>query len=533
MVAFDVIVRGASLIDGSGSPARPADVGVAGGLIAALGDLSTAAAASEIEARGRIVCPGFIDMHTHSDLTPLSDPRCASKVRQGVTTELVGHCGFSAFPLSGDPDGPDLADSVLAGDGVQPDWRDCAGYLNALARARPAFNMATLVGNGTVRAAVMGYAARRPSADEVVSMRRHVAMAMEQGAFGLSSGLTLYPSRLADEEELVVLCREAGRCGGIYDTHTRHLAGWHFKSVEEAIEIGRKSGAAVQVAHLCIIDPEHWGEADRLLDIIESARRDGVDVTFDAYPYLAAGCPFNEMMPEWVQDGGTEAMLARLADPELRRRVLSEADSTWAAGIPMRWDKVIISSGGPSGDPAWIGRSVADLARDAGLSPEEMMLDMLVQSRDRGRLVVFNRLEDDVGAFVSHPLGMIGSDGRAVSADGPSAREPVHPRFYGTFPRVLAHYVRERNLMPLEEAIRKMTSLPADRLGLSDRGRLAQGCAADLIVFDPASVQDRATFESPHRYPAGISHVMVNGQWVVENGEQTGARPGQILRHKA
>ena len=535
---FDTVIAGGTLVDGTGAPGLRADVGTIGGRIAAVGDLTVGNAVERIEAGGHVVCPGFIDAHTHSDLTPLLDGRCASKVRQGVTTELVGHCGFSAFPLvKGTPQKRAELDRAVmmataGGRAIEADWSDCAGYLEAMERAKPAFNMATLVGNGTIRSAIMGYDNRPPDTDELKAMRRQVALAMEQGAFGLSSGLTLYPSSVAQAEELVALCEELVHWDGLYDSHTRHLAGWHFRSVEEAIDTGQQAGVAVQVAHICLIDPRHWGEAAQLLEIIERARRDGVDVTYDAYPYTAAGCPFSELMPEWVQDGGTEAMIRRLSDPATRRQVLTEADTTWGSGIPSRWEKVVIAWGGPHGDPSWTGRSVAELGERAGSSPEEMMISIVVQSRDVGLMVVHNRLDQDVECFVSHPLGMIGSDGVAVAADGLWGQAPVHPRFYGAFPRVLAHYVRERGAMTLEEAIRKMTSLPADRLGLGDRGRLREGKAADLVILDPATVQDRATFEEPHQYPVGITHVMVNGQWVVRDGQQTDARPGQILRYR-
>jgi N-acyl-D-amino-acid deacylase len=533
MATFDIMVRGVNLIDGTGTSARRADVAVSGGRIAAVGDLGAAQAAETIDARDQVLSPGFIDMHTHSDLTPFLDARCASKVRQGVTTELVGHCGFSAFPLlpGTAQEETELGRSVFMAPGVKAGWVDCAGYLDALGCVQPALNVATLVGAGTIRSAVVGYANRPPTAEELAAMRRLVAEAMEQGAFGLSSGLTLYPSSVAQTDELASLCEEAARRGGIYDTHTRHLAGWHFRSVEEAIEIGRRAGIGVQVAHLCLIDPLHWGESGRLFEIMEEARDNGVDVTFDAYPYTAAGCPFSEAMPDWVQDGGTEMMLSRLADPETRRRVLAEAGSTWSSGIPMRFDRCVIAWPGPYGDEAWIGRTVAELGEAAGVSPEQMMLDILIRSRDVGLMIVHNRPEDDVHQFISHPLGMIGSDGIAIAADGPWGQSPVHPRFYGAFPRVLSRFVRERQAMPLEEAIRKMTSLAAERLGLRDRGRISEGYVADLVVFDPETIRDQASFEAPHRYPIGIGHVMVNGAWVVRDGAQTADRPGQVLRH--
>lgn len=534
MATFDVIINGASVVDGTGSPARPADLGVIGDRIVAIGDLSVAVAKEVVEAQNSAVCPGFIDMHTHSDLTPLIDPRCASKVRQGVTTELVGHCGFSAFPLLKGTlqEQTELSRAVFMTEGIQADWTDCHGYLTALERARPALNMATLIGNGTVRSAVMGYVNRPPTKDELKSMRRHVAQAMEHGAFGLSSGLTLYPSSLAQTDELVALCEEVIHWSGFYDTHTRHLVGWHLKSVEEAIEIGRRAHIPVQVAHMCLIDPRHWGQTEQVFEVMENARAEEIDITYDVYPYTAAGCPFSEAMPDWVQEGGTEAMLKRLADPVTRQKVLSEARITWFSGIPIEWRTVFIAWPGPYGDPAWSGHTVEELAQQASLSPEEMMLNILIRSQDIGLMIVHNRQEDDVEQFISYPLGMIGSDGVAVAADGPWARSPVHPRFYGAFPRVLARFVRERKSIALEEAIRKMTSMPADRLGLKDRGRLEEGYAADLVILDPAIVQDQATFENPHRYPAGISYVMVNGQWVVRHGQQTDARPGRVLRRE-
>jgi N-acyl-D-amino-acid deacylase len=530
MATFDVIITGAVLMDGTGAPGRPADVGVTGDRITAIGDLSVATAAGTVDAQGRIVCPGFIDMHTHSDLTALIDPHCASKVRQGVTTELVGHCGLSAFPLvtGTAQERAELDRVMIEGRRPQADWSDCAGYLSALERARPAFNMATLMGSGTIRSAVVGYENRPPTADESQAMRWQVAQAMEQGAFGLSSGLTIFPSGVAQTDELVALCQEAARWGGLYDTHTRHLTDWPFKSdVEEAIEIGQRSGIAVQVAHLCIIDARHWGKTDQLFQIMESARADGVDVTFDAYPYIAAGCRISEWrMPDWVREGGLEAMLDRLSDATVRRKALAESGEF----IPRQW-KVVVAWGGPHGDPTWSGKEMEELAEQAGTSPEEMLLNIIIQSRGLATLVIFNRFEEDVEQFISHPLGMIGSDGNAIAADGPMRDALVHPRYYGTFPRVLSRYVQQRKALAMEEAIRKMTSLPADRLGLSERGRLKKGSAADLVIFDPATVQDRATFEKPHQYPAGISHVMVNGQWVVHDGEQTDARPGHILRH--
>jgi N-acyl-D-amino-acid deacylase len=533
--AFDTVILGGTVIDGTGSAGRRADVGVTGDRITAVADLVEASSNLRVAADGQIVCPGFIDMHTHSDLTALLEPSCSSKVRQGVTTELVGHCGFSAFPLvrGAAQERAMLDGAILTGEGIQATWCGCAGYLEALEDAGPALNVATLVGNGTVRSAVIGYDQRPPTVDELREMREKVAQAMEEGAFGLSTGLTLYPSSVAEADEVVALCEEVARYGGLYDTHVRHLPGWYFKSSEEAIAIGRRAGVPVQIAHLFLPAPLHAGQGARLLEIIETARAEGDDVTFDAYPYLAAGCPMGELMPDWLQDGGTEAMLARAADRSLRQKAIAETAGIGGRRPPRDWSRVVIASCGSRGDPAWNGRTVEELAQAAALSSEEMAVDIMLQSGDQAQLIVFNRAEEDVEQFVSHPLGMIGSDGKAIRADGIWSRTLVHPRFYGTFPRVLARYVRERRSVGLEEAIRKMTSLPAARLRLDRRGKVREGYAADLVILDPAAVQDQATFEQPHQYPLGISHVMVNGQWVVYDGAQTPARPGAVLRHRA
>ncbi|HNS51600.1 MAG TPA: D-aminoacylase [Anaerolineae bacterium] len=535
MTEFDIVVHGGTVVDGTGSPVRRADVGVSGDRIRAVGDLAGASAGAWVSAEDRVVCPGFIDMHTHSDLTALLEPACSSKARQGVTTELVGHCGFSAFPLvHGTNQERTLLDgAILTGEGIEAGWTSCAGYLEAIARARPAINVATLVGNGTVRSAVIGFDQRPATPAELRKMRREVARAMEEGAFGLSTGLTLYPSSVAETDEVVALCEEVARYGGLYDTHVRHLPGWYFKSSEEAIHIGRRTGVPVQIAHLFLPAPLHAGQGARLLEIIETAREAGDDVTFDAYPYLAAGCPMGELMPDWLQDGGTQAMLDRAADPSLRQKAIAETAGVGGRRLPRDWTRVVVASSGPRGDPAWNGQIVKSLADAAGVSPEEMALEILVQSADQAQLIVFNRAEEDVEQFISHPMGMIGSDGKAISADGRWSNALVHPRFYGTFPRVLARYVRERRSLSLEEAIRKMTSLPARRLQLDRRGQVREGYVADLVILDPAAVQDQATFERPHQYPLGISHVMVGGQWVIVDGEQTPARPGAVLRRGA
>ncbi|MGQ9515727.1 MAG: N-acyl-D-amino-acid deacylase family protein [Anaerolineae bacterium] len=531
---FDILIRRAVIVDGSGRPAFPGDVGVRDGRIKAVGNLADAPAVQALDAQGLYLAPGFIDMHSHSDLSLLQDPRGQSKVRQGVTTELIGQCGLSPFPLAGRyPAIPRAAmESAYTAVVEEVDWHDLAGYAQRLERQGIALNVAPLVGHGVVRAVVMGYEDRPPTSDELEAMRRLVAEAMEQGAFGLSTGLTLSPGCFAGTDEIVALAKTAAAYSGIYDTHGRFWAGWHFRGAEEAVEIGRRAGIRVQIAHLALIDPRHWGEAAELAGILERASAGGVDVTFDVYPYVAAGSMLSEFLPEWVQEGGTAAMLACLRHPATRARLLAELEQGWFRGLPWAWDKIIVASPGSLGDPAWAGRSVQELADAWRVDPKEAFLRLIDETEDGVSAVMFNRTEEDMQFFLQHPLGLVGSDGCAIAADGPLSHVKVHPRYYGTFPRVLGHYVRERGLMPVEEAVAKMSGRPAARLGLTDRGLIRPGYIADLVLFDMGSVHDRATFEQPHQYPDGVPYVMVNGQWVVYAGEHTGALPGRVLRHR-
>jgi len=494
-----------------------------------VGQLTSAPAAEALDATGLVVSPGFIDMHTHSDLSLLEDPHGHSKIRQGVTTELVGHCGMSPYPV---PDGSHGSPSRGSHSPVlgKPDWTDLAGYAGRVARRGSAINIAPLVGHGSVREAVMGYDDRPPTPDELEQMGDLVAQAMDQGAFGLSAGLTLAPGRYADLDEVVALCRIAADGGGIYDVHGRFWAGWHFKGASEAIEVGRRAGLPVQIAHLAIIDSRRWHQADRLTDVIEDGARSGVDVTFDVYPYTAAGSPLSQLLPGWVQEGGLASMLDRLRDPQTFEKALADVRPGWFEGLPWAWDTLVVASPGPAGDRSWAGRNIQQIATDWSVDPPVALLQLIERSEDGIHAVMHNRIEEDMQHFLRHPLSMVGSDGTAIAADGPRAGALVHPRFYGAQVRVLGRYVRGLQALTLEEAVHKMTGRPAMRLGLEDRGRIAPGCVADLALFDPDRVADQATFEAPHQYATGVPHVMVSGQWVVRDGEHTGALPTGVIR---
>ena len=525
------VIRGGTIIDGTGRRAYRADIGIEENRIAVIGTLGEIETADEVDATGLYVSPGFIDMHSHSDLSLIEDPRGLSKIHQGVTTELVGQCGFSVYPLGGQyPTLPRVTVETAFTAHVDPiDWTDLAGYARRVAERGSSINLVPLVGHVPVRASVVGYVDRQPTDDELEKMRRLVAETMEQGAFGFSTGLTLVPSAYAAVDEVIELAKVAAAHDGIYDTHGRFWSGWHFKGAEEAAEIGLRAGLPVQIAHMAIIDPRHVGKPEQLMATLEQANAQGADVTFDVYPYVASGTALSQFLPGWAQEGGVEPMVARIRDPELHRRIADEMEAGWFRGIPWDWKTYYVASPGEKGDPGWTGRHVQEIADEWDLHPKEAFLRLIDISEDGIFSVVFNRTEDDMQHLLRHPLGMIGSDGNAVDAAGPLSRANVHPRFYGAFPRVLGRYVRELGVLTWEGAVHKMTGKPAARLGLRDRGRIAPGWIADITLFDPETVSDRATFEAPHQYAAGIPHVMVNGQWVLRDNAHTGVFPTGVL----
>ena len=532
MTDFDLLVRRALLMDGSGASAQSGDLGVRGGRIAAIGKIpDDATAKRSFDANGQILCPGFIDVHTHSDVSLLLDGAGESKVFQGVTTEVVGNCSFSAFPLNLGERRDLHADHLarIGDDPVALEWTDLDGYAAALEHRGIAVNVAPQVGHGTVRVAALGVDDRPPNAEELAHMQRLVAEAMEQGAFGMSTGLTHVPSAYGDTDEVVALAEVTARFGGHYATHARAGYGWHFRAVDEAVEIGRRSGARVQFSHVAINDPARWGQHAQVIERFERGRQAGVDIVYDVYPYAASSSSLTQYLPPWVQAGGTQAMAERLCDAATRERARSELAAGWFGGIPWLWDRVIVSRSGDPTDTTSAGQSLTALAEEAAIPPEELVLRLCESRGNATQVVLFYRTEEDMQAFLRHPLSVVGSDGSAI----PFARadEQPHPRNYGASTRVLGRYVRELGVLDLATAVHKMTGRAAERMGIRDRGLLREGLAADVVLFDPASVADRATFDNPCQPPAGVSCVIVNGEVVVENGRQTAARPGKVLRH--
>jgi N-acyl-D-amino-acid deacylase len=529
-VAFDLLLSGGTLVNGTGAPRRLADVGTRGERIVAVGDLQQHETQRRLDVSGLFVAPGFIDIHAHSELTLLVDPRAASKVRQGITTELSGQCGLSAAPLLGQARDELCvwADRL----GLEPDWDSLEDYFRLLENQGLALNFGTLTGHGNLRNAVMGSTARSPTETELDAMARMLAQSLEEGALGLSSGLFYTPGSYADVAELAALGEVVAAYGGLYATHIRNEGRRLENSIEEALMVARTAGVPLQISHLKLASQDLWGQAEQVLGQLEAARAEGLDLGWDQYPYTAAATTMDSMVPPQYHDGGKEALLRRLENPKDRARIThairSDTDSDWENLTGSGWDNLLLSH--HSTQPDLAGRTIADIAAARELDPMETVLDLILETEAQAMIVDFCMDERDMATILRHPLTSIVTDAEAVAADGPLSAGAPHPRAYGTFPRVLGRYVREQGLLTWEEAIHKMTGLPAARLGLRDRGTVREGACADLVVFDPDTIADTATYAQPHQYPEGIHHVLVSGRFVVHDGIQTEDLPGRILK---
>ncbi|HEX2221213.1 MAG TPA: D-aminoacylase [Candidatus Limnocylindria bacterium] len=525
----DLLIANGDVVDGSGAPARRADVAVLDGRLRIVPDGGTLRAGRRIDATGLVVAPGFIDLHSHSGLMILADPRHEPKLRQGVTTEVIGVDGLSYAPMRSRDDLLALV-NMNAGldgwpDGVAYEWDRVTAYLDRLDVARPSLNLAFLVGNSALRMTAMGWAERAADDRSLADMRAVLREAMEDGAFGLSSGLDYPPGSYADTGELAALTAEAARHGGFYHTHVRYpLGDRYLDPFREAIEIGRRAGGApVHITHF-YHRQTHPGGPEPLLALVDEARAGGQDVTFDTYPYEWASTRLLIQLPQWMQSGGPIQTKERLADGAVRARVRAELATRGAAYTsPSGWADVRLGAFTRPENLDWEGRTVADVMRERGVDAVDAICDLLLGEDLRVNQVTSGPWSQTLPRFIEHPVGMFGTDSTFIG-------EKPSPRTYGSFPRVLGQFVRDEALLSLEEAVRKMTSAPAARLGLPDRGLVRDGYAADLVVFDPARVRSNATYEEPRRFPDGIEHMIVNGTPVVDSGEHTGALPGRVLR---
>jgi N-acyl-D-amino-acid deacylase len=530
---FDVVIVNGHVVDGTGSPWYAADVGIRDGRIAAIGRLAGRPAKQTFDAAGNIVAPGFIDMLGQSELTVLVEPTLPSKIFQGITTELTGE-GGSAAPLN---------DAIIKADKVHydhlkiiPDWRTYAQYFARVEKQGLGINMAHMVGATQVRRMVLADDDKQPSAVELEQMKALVREAMTQGAFGVSTSLQYPPAPYAKTAELVALASEASKYGGIYATHMRSESGAVLEALDEAIRIGRDAKIPVEIWHIKAAGKRNWGRMKEIVAKIEQARRDGVDITADTYAYTAWFNSLSAFIPPWAHDGGDEKLIARLKDPASRERIRKEM----LASDDQSWDNEWEEIAGPDAvligavqDPelrSIQGKTLAQVATLWKTDPIDTLFDILVKDHAFTYVAVFGMSEPDVALAVAQPWVAFNNDSQGTAPTGLLGQEHPHPRAYGTFPRILRKYVREDKLLSLEEAIRKMTSLPAQKLRLADRGVLKAGMWADVVVFDPATIADRSTFAQPNQLAEGMQYVLVNGVPVIASGKATNARPGRVLR---
>ena len=532
---FDLLIANGRIVDGSGAPWFYGDVGIKGDRIAAVGQLKDATATTRVNATGLVVAPGFIDMLGQSEFNVLVDGRAASKVTMGVTTEVTGE-GASIAPVT-DRMMEDNRRSPWQHFGIVQDFRTLGGYFERLeTRSRPALNMASFVGAGGVRNYVIGLDDRPATPGDLEKMKQLVAQAMEEGALGLSTSLQYVPDRFASTDEIVELAKVARRYGGIYMTHQRSESGALDASMDEVFRIAREAQIPAEIWHFKTAYQANWGRMPAALARLEAARAQGLDVTADIYPYTRASNGLDACLPLWVREGGADKAVARLQDPALRERIKRDM----VDANPGTWENQWYGSGGGDGVMVsevlnddlkkYEGKTLTEIGAQMGKDPRDALMDLVIADHSNTQCIIAIMREDDVRAALAHRLVSIGTDSGAKAEDGPLAGTKSHPRGWGSFARILGKYVREEKLLTLEEAIRKMTSRPAARVGLLDRGLLRPGMAADVTVFDPATIHDVATFEDPNHYSVGVKYVTVNGTLVVSDGRITSARPGRPLR---
>lgn len=532
---YDILIKDGMVVDGAGNPWFKADVGIKNGHIVDVGNLNSNAEIV-IDANRMVVCPGFIDMHSHSDLELLINRYAESKVRQGVTTEVIGNCGISGAPLN-DEIKTNLRkeNPILDEAGVALNWSTMGEYLKTLEKEGLSVNVAALVGHANVRAYVMGYENRPPTKRELEEMKKLTGDSMKAGAFGLSTGLIYPPSSYAETSEIIELAKVVAKYGGVYASHIRgEDAPRLVSSVKEAIEIGECAGVSVQISHHKAHGRPAWGLVKTTLRMIEEARERGVQVTCDVYPYTAASFGLSALLPPEAHEGGIPKMIEKLKSPAWRKRFrkeMMEGLPKWPSPfLTAGWDSIMIAYS--SKHPEYEGRMISEICSSLGADPFNFVFDLLIEEEASVQVVRFTMREGDVCTVLSHPVSMIGSDASICATYGFLSKGKPHPRAYGTYPRVFKRYVNELGVLTLEEAVRKMTSFPASKLGLFDRGVIRAGMWADIVVFNLKEISDEATYADPHKYPKGIEYVIVNGEIVIEKGEHRKVLPGKVLRHK-
>jgi N-acyl-D-amino-acid deacylase len=529
---FDLVITNGHIVDGTGSPWYSGDIGIRDGRIAAIGNLSAAARKRTVDAHGKIVAPGFIDMLGQSELTILVDPRLPSKIYQGITTEITGE-GGSAAPLN---------DAIIAADRasyehykINPDWRTFRQYFSRLEKQGLGINLASYVGATEVRRMVLGDVDAQPTPEQLEKMKALVREAMRDGAAGVSTSLEYAPAPYAKTEELIALASEASKFGGIYATHMRNESDSVLEAFDEAVRIGREAHIPVEIWHFKVAGKANWGRMPELIAHVNRARAEGVDVEADTYAYTAWANGMSAFVPAWAHDGGDAKLIERLKDPATRARIRKDME-TPSKDWDNEWQEirgpedVMITAVQNSALKKFQGKRLSEIAKTLNKDPMDALFDLLIEDKAFTECAVFGMAEPDVALALQQPWVSIDNDYSGVSPEGILGEEHAHPRAYGTFPRILRKYVREEKKLALEEAIRKFSALPAQRMRLADRGVLKQGMWADVVVFDPETVRDLATFDDPNRLSEGMEYVLVNGVPVIEEGKMTGALPGKVLR---
>src|SRR5947209_7525804 len=532
--SFDLVITNGHIIDGTGSPWYSGDIGISNGKIAAIGNLSEAARKRTIDARGMVVAPGFIDMLGQSETTILVDPRLPSKIYQGITTEITGE-GGSAAPLN---------DSIIQNDRpsyahyhVTPDWRTLRQYFARLEKQGMGINLASYVGATQVRRMVLGDDDKQPTPEQLEQMKQLVREAMRAGAVGVSTSLEYAPAPYAKTEEIIALASEAAKFGGIYATHMRNESDAVLTAIDEALRIGREAHIPVEIWHIKVAGKNNWGRMPEVVSKINAAREAGMDITADTYAYTAWFNSFSAFIPPWAHDGGDAKLIERLKDPAMRTRIRKDMETpstTWDNEwheIPGPEAILVSVVHNPKLQPLQ-GKTIAQIAKMWRKDPMDTIFDLLIEDNAFTSVAVFGMSEPDVALALEQPWVSICNDSQGTAVDGPLGKEHPHPRAYGTFPRILRKYVREEKKLTLEDAIRKFTALPAQRMRFTDRGVLKVGMCADIVIFDPAAIHDVATFEYPNQLSHGMDYVLVNGVPVIDQTMMTGALPGKVLRSR-
>lgn len=525
---FDIIIRNGNILNGLGTPAARLDIGIKSDKIASIDDLSSSSADIFVDAKDLIVAPGFIDIHTHTDTELLVNPKAESKIRQGITTEVSGNCGYSPFPLNRE-DRKELNEKLVEQYGIEITWNNIDGFFKAIESSKTSINYMSFSGHGNLRAYVVGKNDVTPTKDQMDEMKRILAQSMEFGSLGLSTGLEYAPGSYAKTEELIELCKVVSQHNGIYATHMRNEDDTVEEAIEEALRICAEANVSLQISHLKACNQANWHKVDHMLEMIHNAADKGLPVLADRYPYSAWGTGLTSFLPLWTRQGGTEEILARLKEKKYEAEIskYSEERGKRIGG----WNRVVISLCYSKKNKKWEGKSIQSCSEITGKEPCIFIRELLIEERNRVGVIGFAMDEDNLKKVLAFPLITIGSDGSAVAPYGKLGEGKPHPRYYGTFPRILGKYCREERIFDLPTAIEKMTSMSAKKLGINKRGILKKGYFADITIFNPKTIIDNATYTNPHQYPTGIKYVIVNGKLTIKKGKHTGELKGEVLRH--